>query len=150
MATGTWTAADVEKQNAKTGTSRRMPLSQPRKPAKARSKYGAVRCEVNGRSFDSKAEAARYEWLLFLGSTGSIRNLELQPWWWLTVQPNDWRDFFPVRIGKYRADFAYEELTETGGRWDYVVEDVKGFKTPSYRWKKKHFEAQYGIQIREV
>jgi hypothetical protein len=27
---------------------------------------------------------------------------------------------------------------------------VKGFKTPLYRWKKKHVEAQYGITIREV
>ena len=46
-------------------------------------------------------------------------------------------------IGRYRADFSYEELTETGGRWDFTVEDVKGFKTPLYRWKKKHVEAQY-------
>lgn len=32
----------------------------------------------------------------------------------------------------------------------YVVEDVKGFKTPLYKWKKKHVEAQYGITIREI
>jgi hypothetical protein len=31
-----------------------------------------------------------------------------------------------------------------------VVEDVKGMRTPMYRWKKKHVEAQYGITITEV
>jgi hypothetical protein len=31
-----------------------------------------------------------------------------------------------------------------------VVEDVKGFKTELYRWKKKHVEAQYGIEIVEI
>jgi hypothetical protein len=98
-----------------------------------RSKYRAVRTEVDGVVFASKAEARRYRELFDL-----------------TVERRDWRDFFPVKIGEYRADFRYEELTETGGRWDDTVEDVKGMKTALYRWKKKHFEAQYGIQIREI
>ena len=33
---------------------------------------------------------------------------------------------------------------------DYMTEDVKGFKTPLYRWKKKHVAAQYGIDILET
>jgi Protein of unknown function (DUF1064) len=115
-----------------------------------RSKYRAVRTEVDGVVFASKAEARRYRELLLLGQAGAIRNLELQPRFDLTVERRDWRDFFPVKIGEYRADFRYEELTETGGRWDDTVEDVKGMKTALYRWKKKHFEAQYGIQIREI
>jgi hypothetical protein len=31
-----------------------------------------------------------------------------------------------------------------------VVEDVKGFRTPLYRLKKKLIEAQYGIAIIEI
>ena len=50
------------------------------------------------------------------------------------------------RIGVYRADFKYHDK-ET---MPYVVEDVKGFATALYRWKKKHVEAQYGIVIREI
>ncbi len=44
------------------------------------------------------------------------------------------------------ADFSYTD-TRTGL---VVVEDVKGFKTPLYRWKKRHVEAQYGFRILET
>lgn len=39
-----------------------------------------------------------------------------------------------------------------GARVDIVrvVEDCKGFKTEIYLRSKKHFEAQYGIRIRET
>src|SRR5689334_15113681 len=119
----------------------------PKQPAKAahapqerRSKYRAVKTSVNGWTFDSKAEAARYQHLLTLGAVGHVRNLELQP-------------RFPIAlngrvIANYVADFRYEELDAFG--WREVVEDVKGMKTPVYRLKKKLVEAQYGIQIREV
>ena len=52
-------------------------------------------------------------------------------------------------LGDWIADFVYEELQQPGA-WIAVAEDVKGMKTPLYRWKKKHVEAQYGIQIRET
>lgn len=129
------------------------------------SKYHAQPTVVDGMRFASKAEARRYGELLLLGDSGSIRNLEIQPRFPLKAvllrnrialssggtnigRPSSAP--IVVAVGEYRADFAYEELTETGGRWDFTVEDVKGVKTPLYRWKKKHFEAQYGIQIREI
>lgn len=43
----------------------------------------------------------------------------------------------------YVADFVYQE----GGKT--VVEDVKGYKTPDYRIKKKLLLYIHGIQIRE-
>ena len=49
-----------------------------------------------------------------------------------------------ITIGHYVADFEYLEGDVR------IVEDVKGMKTPLYRWKKKHFEAQYGLKIRET
>lgn len=115
---------------------------------KAPSKYRAVRTAVDGIVFDSKREAARY--LELLDRHVVIRNLEIQP-------------RFPLKgadgsiVGVYVADFRYQESMHHHGpdgafdAWtEDVVEDVKGVKTPVYRLKKKLFEAQYGIQIRET
>lgn len=113
-------------------------------------KYGAVKTVVDGITFDSKREANRYCELKLLEKAGEIRNLKLQPSFLLLVETPVRND---VLIGKYRGDFEYEECG--GVSWDEpphqrVVEDVKGFKTPLYKWKKKHVEAQYGIIVREV
>ena len=118
-------------------------------------KYGAVRTEVDGITFASKAEARRYQELRLLEKAGEIESLELQPKFSLMTQlttgtfkgagkalTGKW----PV-IGRYVADFRYYRLTAPAG---WIVEDVKGFKTPLYRWKKKHVEAQYGITITEI
>jgi hypothetical protein len=143
-----------------------------RMPQERRSKFNARKTVVDGIVFHSAKEARRYGELKLLEKTGEIRGLILQPSFPL--------DTFGVEcrpIGIYRADFEYEECVDLGptdligeyhvesgprpysraatlpGRnisWARVVEDVKGFKTPLYRWKKKHFEAQHGIQIREI
>ena len=117
-------------------------------PQKRRSKYGAVKVTIDGVTFASKAEGRRY--LELLARHVVIRNLELQP-------------RFPLKgadgsiVGVYVADFRYQESKhrhwpdgEFEAWTEDVVEDVKGVKTPVYRLKKKLFEAQYGITIREV
>jgi hypothetical protein len=51
-----------------------------------------------------------------------------------------------VRIGAIEIDFDYRR----GEKW--VVEDTKSPATrrkEAYVWKRKHFEAQYGINIIE-
>jgi hypothetical protein len=106
-----------------------------------RSKYNAKRTVVDGITFASKKEAKRYGELKLLERGGRILGLELQPAFDLRAKGGG-------KVGVYRADFAYHEKVVGGTRW--VVEDVKGFKTPVYRLKKKHLEAQYGIQITEV
>lgn len=121
-----------------------------------RSKYG-VRLDaswkaartVDGILFDSLKEARRYSELKLWQKSGGIRNLITQPCFPLLV-PNGIKR--PAVIGEYRADFSYDECDHANGHvgWKQVVEDVKGFKTPLYRWKKKHVEAQFGITIREV
>jgi len=102
-----------------------------------RSKYRAVRVNVDGIVFHSKREANRYCELKLLEKSGEIGQLEMQCRYALKVVGQ--------KIGSYVADFTY---------WDkdgnFHCEDVKGFRTPLYRWKKKHFEAQYGITIQEV
>ncbi len=99
-------------------------------------KYKAIRTVVDGITFDSKLEAARYQDLRLQEESGEIKRLTLQP-------------SFPIEIcGKkictYRADFAY--IRDGEG----VVEDVKGFKTPVYRLKKKLVSAIYGFDIYET
>lgn len=116
-------------------------------------KYGAVKTEIDGIAFASKAEARRYVELKLLERAGEIWDLELQPRFPLLVPATTGTirgalqaeaGTFDGRIGEYRGDFAYQD---TRGR---IVEDVKGFKTALYRWKKKHVEKQYGIQIQEI
>lgn len=100
------------------------------------SKYGAIKTVVDGITFASKKEAAHYCELKLAERAGEIKNLQLQP-------------KFPIimngkKVGNYIADFSYLD----GGR--IIVVDVKGFKTPVYRLKKRLVEAQYGITISEV
>lgn len=110
-------------------------------------KYGAKPMTVDGIRFASQKEARRYGELKLLQRAGEIHGLELQPAYWLMAEGETLKP-----IGTYRADFKYCQCRR-GKKCDetrVVVEDVKGFKTPLYRWKKKHVEAQYGITISEV
>jgi hypothetical protein len=105
-------------------------------------KFNAVRTEIDGISFASKAEAKRYGELKMLEKAGEICCLELQPRFDLVV--ND------VSVGRYVADFRYKIPRACGHHKGVVVEDVKGFRTETYRLKKKLVEAQYGITITEI
>lgn len=115
-----------------------------------RSKYGAVKTTVDGIVFDSKKEAQRYHELRLREKAGEIRGLQLQPEFSLNTWHGDHSE--APKVGVYRGDFKYDEKQPDGdgNGWLPIVEDVKGFKTPLYRWKKKHVEAQYGIQIKEI
>jgi hypothetical protein len=102
-------------------------------------KFGAQQTlSLDNIKFASKSEAARYQELLFLQRGGAIRQLRLQTKWPLIVNG--------ITIGSYVSDFDYLE----GEISELKVEDVKGVRTPLYRLKRKHFEAQYGIKIIEV
>jgi len=127
----------------------------------SRSKYKAVKTTIDGITFDSKREAKRYTELKLLEKSGMITHLELQPTYDITING--------AKICKYKADFRYftvrqennEQYYNSKGEWQtptmtgdkegQIVEDVKGFKTPIYRLKKKLVEACYpGTQIKEV
>lgn len=108
------------------------------------SKYRNVKTTVDGIVFDSAKEAKRYCELKALARIGQIRTLCLQPRFPLYVKNPNRMESEPV--GAYRGDFSYIEVA-TGCE---VVEDVKGMRTALYKWKKKHVEIQYGIQIREL
>ena len=110
-----------------------------------RHKYGAHPTTVDNIRFASKAEARRYCELKLLEKAGEIRELEIQPRYELLAWPAR-GDRTRAMVGHYVADFRYR----SGPQGLLVVEDVKGVRTALYRWKKKHVEAQYGIQITEI
>jgi len=112
-------------------------------------KFSAKKTEVDGIVFASKREAARYQELKLMQKGGFIKNLQVQVPFMLNVNGKT--------IGKYVADFTYDEPRDDGYKWvnnghydRSIVEDCKGMRTPMYRWKKKHVEAQYGIKIKET
>jgi hypothetical protein len=121
----------------------RPPPKGARLAQEAPSKYRSVKTEVDGIVFHSAKESRRYAELKLLEKAGDIRALCLQQIWPLWVHTG-LSEAPPVAIGSYVSDFSYE--TDKGD----IIEDVKGFKTPLYRWKKKHFEAQYGLEIHEI
>lgn len=111
-------------------------------PWKKRAKYRNVKTEVDGLKFDSKKEAKRWVELKQLLDAGRISNLMRQVMFQLVPQVVlDGRKQQPV---KYVADFQYQLGDQI------IVEDVKGFKTPEYRMKRKMMKAFLGIEVQEI
>ena len=106
-------------------------------PSAPRGKYNARKKEVDGVTFDSSREAARYVQLRAMERAGQIACLRLQPSFVLqeAVRLPDGKMQRPIT---YRADFEY--INASG---DPVIEDVKGMKTPVYLLKIKMFRAKY-------
>jgi uncharacterized protein DUF1064 len=116
-----------------------------------RSKYGAKKVLVNGIRFDSKREAARYQFLKAREEAGEISNLELQPSFKLKSGDRPIllksKGYPNGRQATYFADFAYWCPVQE----KRVVEDSKGMKTDVYKLKKAIVEAQFpGVKIVEV
>ena len=104
------------------------------------SKFKNVKTVVDGITFDSRKEAARWAELKLLERGGLIRNLERQQV--IEARING------VLCFTYKADFSYFDANTR------VIEDVKSAytsKLPVYRIKKKVIEALYpGLKITEV
>ena len=117
-------------------------------PNQKQSKYKNKKVKVNGKVFDSKKEAKRYQELKLLEKSGIIKDLELQKRFILLegFKKNN-KTYRPIY---YYADFVYYLIYEK----KTVVEDVKGckyFTTDVYKLKKKLFEYKYpDLTITEV
>lgn len=146
------TAEDVERKSARNRAARKprhadamresFAAAFNAKPTKP-TKYRAVRTTVikpDGTkiTFASKKESHRYHYLSARLLSGSISDLKLQPV--IKCAMNG------VHICDYRADFLYFDREKQTMVW----EDVKGFKTPIYRLKKKIVLALTGIEITET
>ena len=102
-------------------------------------KYRNTKTVIDGVTFDSKKESARYSDLKLMHRAGAITDLTLQPKFDIVINGQ--------KVCSYIADFSYVENGVT------VVEDVKSEMTrklPTYRLKKKLMRAVHGIEIREI
>lgn len=118
-----------------------MPVVVIREKPRSTSKYRNIRTSVDGFTFDSLAEAKRYNELYVLMRAGKIEDLNVHPRYPLCV-----RDLL---VCHYEADFSYR-LCETD---ETIIEDVKSpatMKKESYRLKRKLFQAIYDVPITEV
>jgi hypothetical protein len=102
-----------------------------------RSKYNARKTVIDGIMFDSASESRRYQELKLLEAAGEITGLECQSKFPIFVNGD--------KICVYKADFLYCTVDSR-----LHIEDVKGFRTPVYRLKKKLIKALYYIDIEEV
>tara|TARA_R100000808_G_scaffold21668_1_gene46833 strand:+ start:382 stop:717 length:336 start_codon:yes stop_codon:yes gene_type:complete len=110
------------------------------------SKYRAVRTVVDGITFDSKKEAAYYKQLKVMEAGGFAKDIRLQPKFDCVVNGK--------KICTYRADFEYlaaDPVDPIKGELNVRrIVDVKGYKTPIYKLKKKLVEAIHNVDIIEV
>lgn len=102
------------------------------------SKYRSRWTVLDGVKFQSAKEARRYRDLALMEKSGAIFNLMRQRPFTLAVNG--------IPVCKFVADFTYTEQPSGA----YVVEDVKGMRTPIYKLKAKLMKACLGITIRET
>ena len=102
-----------------------------------RNKFHAIKTTVDGYTFDSKAEAARWLDLKLLERAGKIIGLKRQVPFPLCVNGH--------LITTYVADYTYTDA-ETG---EIVTEDCKSpaTMTPEFRLKMKLLSALHGINV---
>lgn len=116
------------------------------KEEKPRSKYGNIKVEYQGMKFDSKKELKCWKELKLFEEAGQIRDLERQVPFLLVVNGKT--------IGKFTADFVWQERRARDCAWVKVVADAKSpatRKETAYRLRKRIFEAQYApLVIREL
>lgn len=98
-----------------------------------KSKYGAIRTNIDGHTFDSKKEADFYCELKMRLQAKEIKGFCLQP------------TFILAEGLKYKADFIVFNNDDTT-----EIIDVKGFKTKEYIAKKKVFEDKFDLKVKEV
>ena len=100
---------------------------------KSNNKFGAIKTEVDGFTFDSKAEATRYRELKLQALAGEITTLQVHPIYPLEINE--------VYICDCELDFVYKRNVE------WIYEDVKGKDTDISKLKRKMTEAYWGIKI---
>lgn len=106
------------------------------KEQKAKSKYGAKKCEIDGYIFDSVMEGKFYVYLKQEKQNGNVIDYELQPKY--VLQEGFRKGGKAVRAITYISDFL---VTHKDG--EKIVYDVKGRETADFKLKKKMFNYRY-------
>lgn len=109
-----------------------------------KNKYNNTKVEYKGIKFDSIKEMKHYQLLEYLQKIGEIKELKLQVPYELI--PKYKINNKTVRKCVYVADFVYYDTKDN----KVHVIDTKGFRTDTYKLKKKLFEYKYKIEIEEV
>jgi hypothetical protein len=136
-----WTEDDVKAFETRKGAATvRTHLIEPKaaqatKRGGRNGKYGNVKTEADGMTFDSKREARRWMTLRMEELAGTIQKLERQVVYPLVVNG--------LHICDYRADHVYERDGAV------VVEDSKGYRTQEFKLKAKLMMACHGIAVVE-
>ena len=120
-------------------------MNAAKKVLTKKSKYGNVKTEAGGMTFDSKKEAKFYTELAELQKAGEIISIFPQPEF--ILQDEYYKDGKRIRPIIYRADFFIEYKD---GRHEVI--DVKGYRFKEvYLLKKKIFHFKFPhLTIREV
>ena len=100
------------------------------------SKYHNRKVTIDGRTFDSMAEAAYYQELKLRLKAGEIKGFACQPK--IELIPGYTKHGRKVRPMAYIADF---EIHHNDGSIEYV--DVKGVETEAFKLKRKRFDYFY-------
>lgn len=105
-------------------------------------KYHNKKITIDGILFDSKREGNYYTKLKLMQNAGLIWDLELQKKY--VLQKAFTFNGKKIREISYYADFVYEDKDGL-----HVI-DTKGYRTDTYKLKKKLFIKKYGVEIEEV
>jgi hypothetical protein len=111
-------------------------------PKKEAREKGAERVVVDGESFDSRSEAARWRDLSLLQMAGEISGLRRQVNIGLLGRDGPIMTDGGNRQRVYRADFVYVDHA----RGKTVIEDKKGHETEVFKFKRAVLAAQ-GIEV---
>lgn len=102
---------------------------------KKRTKFGAIKTEVDGIVFDSKAEAKRYMYLKHMQAAGKISGLRIHP-------------KYPIEInGKYICEVELDFFYFDKEKRCIEYEDVKGVDTAISRLKRKLIKVTHDIDV---
>lgn len=99
-------------------------------------KFGARKVQLDGYTFDSVAEATRYQTLKWSADAGLIADLRIHPAYTLEVNGE--------KVGTFKPDFVY--VGDTGD----FVEDVKSKPTAAgeaFRLRARLFFACHGLRV---
>jgi hypothetical protein len=107
------------------------------------SKYHNIKTVIDGITFDSRAEANRWQDLKLLEKAGQISDLKRQVPYCLV--PSVILDGRKKPAVIYKADFVYRTALDI-----WIIEDVKGVSTPLFRLKKHLMKHVHGIDIVEI
>ncbi len=107
-------------------------------------KYRNKKITIDGVTFDSQREAARWQQLCLMEKAGRIADLQRQVKYVLLPAQKDRSGKVIEKQLTYVADFVYKQNGQT------VVEDSKGYRTEVYRIKRKLMLWRYDIRVQET